>query len=250
MKFLPWIASNWHMSTDASTPPKAKKPRMSALKIGTHNGTFHCDDVLAVWMLHQTQQFKGAQIIRSRTPEVLNACDIVVDVGAVFDHSKLRYDHHQRDFKETYNSINPSKSWTTKLSSAGLVYAHYGSEVIKTVIQQVTKCAGGDASNISDEEVDLISDKVYDNLIEELDAVDNGISATEEIPKYKVTTTLSSRVATFNPRWNEESNEDVLLDRFKDAMIIVAEEFVERVKYYKLAWLPAHSLVKDSVMKR
>lgn len=37
-----------------------------------------------------------AVFYRSRDPAVLGTCDIVVDVGAVYDHEKKRYDHHQR----------------------------------------------------------------------------------------------------------------------------------------------------------
>lgn len=54
---------------------------------------------------------------RSRDPVILDACDIVVDVGAVYDESKQRFDHHQRGFQETFGY-----GFTTKLSSAGLIY--------------------------------------------------------------------------------------------------------------------------------
>jgi uncharacterized UPF0160 family protein len=40
-----------------------------------------------------------------------------VDVGAVYDESKQRFDHHQRGFDEVFGH-----GFTTKLSSAGLVY--------------------------------------------------------------------------------------------------------------------------------
>ena len=33
---------------------------------------------------------------RSRDEDVLNECDIVVDVGAVYDPDRHRYDHHQK----------------------------------------------------------------------------------------------------------------------------------------------------------
>ena len=33
---------------------------------------------------------------RSRDMKILDTCDIVVDVGGVYDHSKKRYDHHMR----------------------------------------------------------------------------------------------------------------------------------------------------------
>jgi len=32
------------------------------------------------------------------------------------------------------NSIRPGKIWTTKLSSAGLIYCHFGEEVIKILL--------------------------------------------------------------------------------------------------------------------
>lgn len=54
---------------------------------------------------------------RTRDPAVLDTCDIVVDVGAVYDESKQRFDHHQRGFEEVFGH-----SFVTKLSSAGLVY--------------------------------------------------------------------------------------------------------------------------------
>ena len=54
---------------------------------------------------------------RTRDPAVLDTCDIVVDVGAVYDESKQRFDHHQRGFGEVFGH-----GFTTKLSSAGLIY--------------------------------------------------------------------------------------------------------------------------------
>lgn len=56
---------------------------------------------------------------RSRDPLVLDTCDIVVDVGAVYDESKQLFDHHQRGFQEIFGH-----GFTTKLSSAGLIYKY------------------------------------------------------------------------------------------------------------------------------
>lgn len=64
--------------------------------IGTHDGKFHCDEVLACAMLRLLPEYKDAVVKRSRDPIVLEACDIVVDVGGVFDPQAHRYDHHQR----------------------------------------------------------------------------------------------------------------------------------------------------------
>lgn len=77
------------------------------LQIGTHDGVFHCDEVLACYMLKCLPEYKDAEIVRSRDMAKINVCDIVVDVGAVFDHEKKRYDHHQREFCETLSSLKP-----------------------------------------------------------------------------------------------------------------------------------------------
>lgn len=58
-----------------------------------------------------------ADLKRSRDPAILDTCDIVVDVGAIYDESKQRFDHHQRGFTEVFGH-----GFETKLSSAGLVY--------------------------------------------------------------------------------------------------------------------------------
>ena len=58
-----------------------------------------------------------ADLKRSRDPAVLDTCDIVVDVGAIYDESKQRFDHHQRGFTQVFGH-----GFETKLSSAGLIY--------------------------------------------------------------------------------------------------------------------------------
>ena len=58
--------------------------------------------------------------------------DIVCDVGAIYDHEKQRYDHHQKTFTETWNN---EASDITKLSSAGLIYRHFGKEVISNAVK-------------------------------------------------------------------------------------------------------------------
>ncbi len=95
--------------------------------------------------------------------------DIVVDVGGVYDAEKFRFDHHQRGFEETF-----SKNHDIKLSSAGLVYKHFGKELIEAVVG-----AG------QPDTVDLLYNKIYDGFVQELDGVDNGVNAypTDVKPK-------------------------------------------------------------------
>uniref|UniRef100_A0A8C1BJJ1 Uncharacterized protein n=1 Tax=Cyprinus carpio carpio TaxID=630221 RepID=A0A8C1BJJ1_CYPCA len=140
--------------------------RKMKMKIGTHNGTFHCDEVLACFLLRQLPEYKDAEILRSRDASLLKQCDVVVDVGGEYDPSQQRYDHHQRSFVESFHSLCPEKRWVTKLSSAGLIYLHFG----RRVLEQLTQLKQDEP------QLEVLYDQMYQNFVEEVDAVDNGIS--------------------------------------------------------------------------
>lgn len=123
-----------------------------------------------------------ADLIRTRDSAKLDECDIVVDVGGVYDDAKKRYDHHQRGFMETF-----SPEHKTKLSSAGLIYKHYGQQLI----QQEMKDSSDQTM------LNILYKKLYENFVEALDAIDNGISQydTDAPVKYSSRTDLSARVS-------------------------------------------------------
>nr|XP_035980002.1 MYG1 exonuclease isoform X2 [Halichoerus grypus]XP_035980003.1 MYG1 exonuclease isoform X2 [Halichoerus grypus] len=224
-----------------SVPP-SKRPRDSLMappRIGTHNGTFHCDEALACALLRLLPEYRDAEIVRTRDPEKLASCDIVVDVGGEYDPQRHRYDHHQRSFTETMSSLSPGKPWQTKLSSAGLIYLHFGHKLLARLL----------GTSEEDSMVGTIYDKMYENFVEEVDAVDNGISQWEEgEPRYVLTTTLSARVARLNPAWNQP-NQDTEAG-FKRAMALVREEFLQRLDFYQHSWLPARGLVEAALAQR
>ena len=82
-----------------------------------HKSMSFYSQVLACSMLKRLPEFRDADIVRSRDPAVLDECDIVVDVGGVYDHGKKRYDHHQKTFSDTMKTLVQGKEWETKLSS-------------------------------------------------------------------------------------------------------------------------------------
>ena len=47
---------------------------------------------LGVWILRQLPEYRNSAVVRSRDPEMLAKCDIVIDVGGVYDHATLRYE--------------------------------------------------------------------------------------------------------------------------------------------------------------
>ncbi|KAI0307831.1 metal-dependent protein hydrolase [Multifurca ochricompacta] len=229
-------------ATDISHPAKRQRIggdlKPSGLKvIGTHNGTFHCDEALAVYILRLTETYRDADIKRSRDPNVLDTCDIVVDVGAVYNESKQRFDHHQRGFEEVFGH-----GFTTKLSSAGLIYKHFGREIISNQLQLTP----------DDPKVDSLWLKLYKEFIEAIDGIDNGIPQYHEDiqPKYRNRTDLSSRVSWLNPAWNEPFDSQAVDALFLKASQLAGEEFLGRLNYYCRSWLPARNLVLEALSRR
>ncbi|KAF5829217.1 hypothetical protein DUNSADRAFT_16394 [Dunaliella salina] len=219
-----------HFLRGATTTCSCMKRKM--VKIGTHSGTFHCDEALGVFMLKQTAQFAEGEVVRSRDPEVLKDMDVVIDVGGTYDPSSHRYDHHQREFAEVFGH-----GFTcSKLSSAGLVYRHFGKEVISKLMNIPT----------NHPDMQAIYLQLYKAFIESVDAADNGVNPydTAAPPKYLNNTTLQARVARLNPRWNEAYTDETLYQGFLKAVELTGNEFTGMASDVVHSWLPGRGYVK------
>mmetsp|Transcript_20492 Transcript_20492/g.51607 ORF Transcript_20492/g.51607 Transcript_20492/m.51607 type:complete len:371 (+) Transcript_20492:70-1182(+) len=215
----------------------AGEGKRKMVRIGTHNGAFHCDEAFGCFMLRQTAGFRDAEVVRSRDPEVLKELDVVIDVGGVYDASAQRFDHHQKGFTEVFGH-----GFTTKLSSAGLVYKHYGKEIVRDLLG-----LPADSPNL-----DKVYLAVYKNFVEGLDAIDNGIMQYpgDEPARYISNTGLSSRVGRLNPRWNEDNNDGIAMERFLKAVELTGVEFKECVDFVGNCWLPARVYVEEAINGR
>lgn len=79
-----------------------------AKSFGTHDGHFHADELTACALLVNFNLVQKELIFRTRDEKILNSCEIVCDVGGIYDPLKKRFDHHQSDY-------------TGFLSSAGMI---------------------------------------------------------------------------------------------------------------------------------
>lgn len=207
-------------------------------RVGTHNGSFHCDEALGCFLIRLTSQFAGADVVRTRDPQILDSLEAVLDVGGVYDPSRHRYDHHQKGFNEVFGH-----GFNTKLSSAGLVYKHFGKEIIAKELQL----------NEDHEDVHRVYLAIYKSFVEALDAIDNGINQydTELPPKYVNNTHLSSRVGRFNPDWTDpDQSPEKENAAFQQAMALAGSEFMETVRFHVKSWLPARSIVMECLLSR
>jgi len=224
--------------------------------IGTHSGAFQADEALGVWMLKQLPQYAHATVIRTRDMEKLAPLTIVIDVGALYDHAKLRYDHHQRGFFETFDGTNPAMrdggrpdvtgpetatgEFKTKLSASGLVYKHYGREII---------CALHPSLNGSPDKLEWVYKQLYVNFMEGLDANDNGIEIAEAT-RYRETTTLPHRVHRLNAPWNAPKDGPTEDERFAGASALCGDEFASALAHIVDVELPARDVVEVALLAR
>lgn len=107
----------------------------------------------------------------------------------------------------------------TKLSSAGLIYKHFGRELIR--------------DRVKDEKlVEPIYARVYKYFVEHIDAIDNGVNISDGEIKYKITTDLSSRVGRLNPEWNVTYTDAEVNAQFEKAQILAGTEFFDAIDSY------------------
>ncbi|XP_009764346.1 uncharacterized protein [Nicotiana sylvestris] len=225
-------------NSSSFSPVSSPSNHVPLKRVGTHNGSFHCDEALGCFMIRLTNKFYNAQIVRTRDTQVLETLDAVLDVGGVYDPSRDRYDHHQKGFQEVFGH-----GFTTKLSSAGLVYKHFGKEIIAKELQ------------VDEEHPDVhrLFLAIYKSFMEAIDAVDNGINQydTDQSPRYVNNTHLSSRVGRLNLDWIEpDQSSEKENEAFERAMDLAGSEFLDRVRFHVRSWLPARSIIMECLAAR
>lgn len=179
----------------------------------THSGTMHADEVFATAFLEL--YLNDIKLIRVSNVEK----DISKDV-LVYDIGRGKFDHHQDDAEIRENGI--------KYSSVGLLWKYFGKDYLKK-------------NNIAN--VDEVFKAIDKDLIEGIDAVDNGIFPEIEA-NYKLKT-LSDIIKIFNP--SSFSNEDEST-QFLKAENFAKEIFIETL-YNVIGKIKAKEIVNEIINK-
>jgi uncharacterized UPF0160 family protein len=72
--------------------------------LGTHDGSFHADEVTACALLLLFDLIDLEGIVRTRDQKLLAKCEYVCDVGGIYDPSIKRFDHHQSNYDGSFSS--------------------------------------------------------------------------------------------------------------------------------------------------
>jgi uncharacterized UPF0160 family protein len=183
--------------------------------LGTHNGKFHADDVMATAILRLL--LGNIKVTRTRDENILSKLDFVYDI------SLGEFDHHQLNKEIRENNI--------PYAACGLVWREFGSRIIQKFDSQL-------------EEDDIISifDYVDKNLVQGIDATDNGIDIKSEI---KVTS-ISDIIQSFNPTWDSNDSKD---EAFEEAAQY-ATEVIKRIVSRQVSVIKARIIVNEAFQNR
>jgi uncharacterized UPF0160 family protein len=180
------------------------------MRIVTHNGKIHSDEVSSIALLSTYFSYKNHEItvLRTRDFEKFLLTDILVDVGLEYNHDSLKYDHHQKDFNETWSDKD-----TVLLSCLGLIWRHYGSEIIEMYLTDNSD-QYDDSFNYSEETINELKDIIYYKLFQEIDATDNCTPFGNDY--------ISPLVAALNGDINDE---EIQNENFNKAVELVGNIF-------------------------
>ncbi|MCR4275086.1 MAG: MYG1 family protein [Candidatus Campbellbacteria bacterium] len=171
---------------------------MTKIRIVTHSGGFHADDVFGVAALRLLLAGQEIEVLRSRDPEIIRSGDYVLDAGFVYDESKNRFDHHQEGGAGKRNNGIPYASF-------GLIWKKFGKEIIGSQTD---------------------ADAVDEYIIEPIDAYDNGVELFFKNDQYKKSPFLIQSVIAFlEPARGEALTRD---EAFMEA-VAIAGRILERV---------------------
>jgi uncharacterized UPF0160 family protein len=209
--------------------------------IVTHDGKFHSDEVIAMWLLRWI--YRNHVIIRTRDPDIIQQANIVVDVGGVHDPLRDRFDHHQSTFNLTFpGSVIP-------LSSAGLVWLKYGKQLIRDHFGPIL---GISLTNV---QVDTAYTELYHSIIKEIDGNDNGVPQYTSDGRmkfnYNMNLTLIGIITAHNGR--NVSDHDDQYRRFKravdicDQILVRIEKCLDKIVRYDTDLIRTQQTIEESL---
>lgn len=147
------------------------------IKLGTHNGQFHADDVLSYILLKWCFKNSKLKLYRTRDTKILEKADIVFDVF------NTKFDHHSKNAPVRENGI--------KYASLGLLWKEFSIDFLMN------------NWSLTEDDAEEVSKKVDKVFITQLDAADNGTGILGGAYG------LHQMISDMNPKWNEDKDADI-----------------------------------------
>jgi uncharacterized UPF0160 family protein len=185
------------------------------LRVGTHSGSFHADEVFALATLRMARG--PLEIVRTRDATKLAACALRVDVGRHYDPASGDFDHHQGDVGERESGI--------RFASFGLVWKEHGEEL-----------AGSAA----------VARAIDGRIVAPIDAGDNGQELYAPLVPGVTPYAVSGVIAAMNPPWDAEDGAAAEREAFDQALDL-ADGIIRRELAAEQARARAADLVRTAL---
>jgi len=188
------------------------------VRVATHDGSFHADEVFAVAALSSLGE--PIEVIRTRDRDALAEADVRVDVGFRDDAGRGDFDHHQRDFAGV-------RANGVRYASFGLVWRQFGARI-----------CDGDAE---------VADAVDATLVQSVDANDTGQQLTRPLIDDVRPMSVNGIIAGLHPRWDETLTAQQERDRF-DAAVALARDILRREVASAASGRRAVGIVREAII--
>lgn len=149
------------------------------VKVVTHSGSFHADDVCAVATILLYLKREAVTVLRTRDAELIAGGDWVVDVGGVYDPATRRFDHHQLGA--------PVREGGMPYAAFGLVWKELG----------VAVCGS-----------EAVASRMESLMVQAIDAGDNGVNLYDCTMQGVAPFELYQVIGSYAPAWGSEVSKD------------------------------------------
>jgi uncharacterized UPF0160 family protein len=242
---------------------------MKKIKLVTHSGNFHADDVFATATLILLLEKQGKkvpenladldqlnqadfEIIRSRDESDIESADICYDNGRGYDVDLKIFDHHQQGGAGERDNKVPYAAF-------GLLWKHYGLELLNLFVKDLNEKVQNSEDNsdeiidekITESEIQKIHQSIDESLVQPIDATDTGYEDYKSEKPDLRTLTVDDLVTYFRPTSEEgyDQSFELFLKMVEIARQILNRKIIKSISKIK-DWQKIEKAYNDASDKR
>lgn len=185
--------------------------------VGTHNGSFHPDEVFAYAFLKLINA--DLNIVRTRDNEKLKECDFIFDVAIDGIHNP--YDHHYEN-----KEYRCEDEYNIPYSSFGLIWRDLGLQYIEEF-------------GLEEDEAYRLFKSIDYRLVRSIDADDNGVDIASDMFD------IADVIGSLNPSWDSDISHDVA---FNEA-VLIAQKILKGLIDKEVSKSSARHIVNEAFAK-
>jgi uncharacterized UPF0160 family protein len=198
------------------------------------------NSIFSVGLLKLTDNFHMANIIRSNNTVAFPSTNIFINTGSEFNISIDKYNNKLQTVCRTYGHQH-----TTLLSSVGLIWEKYSSDIIIHLLQKINRI---NKITLNKNKFSEISEKIYQDYIKLFDAYQTGIvniisSSNDQkvVENISLSGSIISKIKNRSPnKWRTNNNKNwyenyqILIDDFIEHVVNIFKSYSLEINDYRI----------------